>query len=188
MIVNFISVLAIATNSSHHRASLRTRAHGSRFFARSRGATCATLTRTPLRRPLSAMVGMSFSATPTHQTNLSTQKPSLGIFTAHKDRRRCSQWVEGSIPGSATNYHPPKPANSAGSVFAQKSWWRSLPAKSAPRGTQNGTQRFRPEKGSFFDSEKHPTFGLKRRAKRASRWRSPRFRNSTRSHFRHRRG
>src|SRR5947209_6995130 len=77
----------------------------------------------------------------------------------------------GSIPGSATNYHPPKPANSAGSVFAQKSWWRSLPAKSAPRGTQNGTQRFRPEKGSFFDSEKHPTFGLKRRAKRASRWR-----------------
>src|SRR5439155_12001928 len=61
----------------------------------------------------------------------------------------------GSIPGSATNYHPPKPANSAGSVFAQKSWWRSLPAKSAPRGTQNGTQRFRPEKGRFFDSEKH---------------------------------
>ena len=102
MIVNFISVLAIATNSSHHRASLRTRAHGSRFFARSRGATCATLTRTPLRRSLSAMVGMSFSATPTHQTNLSTQKPSLGIFTAHKDRRRCSQWVEGSIPSALT--------------------------------------------------------------------------------------
>ncbi len=102
MIVNFISVLAIATNSSHHRASLRTRAHGSRFFARSRGATCATLTRTPLRRSLSAMVGMSFSATPTHQTNLSTQKPSLGIFTAHKDRRRFSQWVEGSIHSALT--------------------------------------------------------------------------------------
>lgn len=58
---------------------------------RSRGAACATLTRMPLRRSLSAMVAMSFSATSTHQTNLSTQKLSLGIFTAHKDRRRCSE-------------------------------------------------------------------------------------------------
>jgi hypothetical protein len=51
----------IANNSPHHRHILPTRSRGSRFFARLRGAQCATLIRRPLRRHFSAMVRMSFS-------------------------------------------------------------------------------------------------------------------------------
>ncbi len=92
MIPNFTSVLPIATNSSRRRGSLPTRAHGSRSFVRSRGASCATLTRTPLRRSLSAMVGMSFSATRVpSKPNLSTQKlhRPLHVHTRTRDEHKC---------------------------------------------------------------------------------------------------
>ncbi len=109
MIPNFTSVLPIATNSSHHRGSLPTRAHGSRSFVRSRGAACVTLTRTPLRRSLSAMVGMSFSATRVSPSkpNLSTQKlhRPLHVHTRTADnaaKEKQNQWVVSSIHSALT--------------------------------------------------------------------------------------
>ena len=109
MIPNFTSVLPITTNSSHHRGSLPTRAHGSRSFIRSRGAACATLTRTPLRRSLSAMVGMSFSATRVSPSkpNLSTQKPHRPL---HVHTRTQMQQKKNKVSRLEVRFIPPSPS------------------------------------------------------------------------------
>lgn len=67
----------IANNSPHHRHILPTRSRGSRFFARLRGAQCATLIRRPLRRHFSAMVRMSFSAKPLPHRTLPRRRPPV---------------------------------------------------------------------------------------------------------------
>ena len=54
----------------------------------------------------------------------------------------------GSIPGSATSYHPLKSAKSAGFVFGPKCCLRFLAALGANCGTQNGTQA--PHPGSVM--------------------------------------
>src|ERR1700724_728588 len=66
----------IANNSPHHRHILPT-TRGSRFFARLRGAQCATLIRSPWRRLFSPMVRMSFSAKPLPHRTLPRRRPPV---------------------------------------------------------------------------------------------------------------
>ena len=83
----------------------------------------------------------------------------------------------GSIPGSATNYHPPKPANSAGSVFAQKVGGALCLQKALPVVHKMVHRDFDPKKAGF-STPKSTYFWLKAESQKSQPLApSPRFRN-----------
>jgi hypothetical protein len=90
MIPHFTSVLAIATNSSHHRGNLSTRAHGSRSIRLLTRRSVRDLDSHALAQVSLRYGGNEFFC----DINSSNKSLDAEAFSRHlhsKDRKRCSE-------------------------------------------------------------------------------------------------
>ena len=117
-----------------------------------KGASCSNKNDTGVRNPETGTCnGPDFRATRSAPVGACAGAKWLAIIEVCPEwRYRLGVRTEdsqssnpGSIPGSATSYHPLKPAKSAGFILAQKGCWHFLTSIPGLSGTQNGTQRRR---------------------------------------------